>query len=117
MDLREAIRKDIRDVFHNSGEFSGDMELWYNGMVYTVPSVVSEYIPAEFSGANSRRDGTGYGDGICQITQVAYIPYEALGFLPGINNRIDIDGVSYDILSSELIQGAEIVLKLRRYDE
>lgn len=111
------MQNDIQAVFHNSAEFSDEKEIMYNGDIYTVPAVVSKFVPQEYSQLNGRRNGTGYGDGIYEISDIVYIPYESLGFLPGINNEIWISDKRYDIISAELLLEKEIVLKLRRYDE
>lgn len=118
MDFREAVQNDIRNAFHNSREFSETHDVWYNGETYSVPVVVTEYIPEEYEITGGRMDGSRrFGDGIYSLKKTVYIPYEALGFLPKINNQIYIDKDSYNILSSELLQGKEIVLKVERYDE
>lgn len=118
MDFREAVQNDIRKVFHNPKEFSETHEIWYNGENYEVPAVVSEFIPEEYEITGGRMDGSGrYGDGIYSLKKTVYIPFEALGVLPEIRNRLALDGDEYDILSSELIQGKEIVLKLERFTE
>ncbi len=117
MDFRAAFEKDLASVFHNSAEFSETKEIWYNGVIYEVPAVVSEYKPESYEGRDSRRNGRTFGDGIYSVQKIAYIPFSALGFLPSISNRIEIDGTGYDIKSSEVLQGKEIVLILERYDE
>ena len=117
MSFRDILKKDISAVFHNSDEFSDIKEIWYNGGIYQVPAVVSKYQPEPFESSDYRRNGRSYGDGIYQVSEIAYIPYDALGLLPSVNNRIDIGGISYNIMSAELLQNAEIVLTLERYDE
>lgn len=118
MDFREAVQNDIRAVFHNPKEFSETHEVWYNGVTYSVPAVVTQFMPEEFSITGGRMDGSmRFGDGIYSLKKTVYIPFEAIGVLPEIRNRIAIDGDDYDILSSELIGGKEIILTLERFDE
>lgn len=118
MDFREAVNRDIMAVFHNPKEFSDIHEVIYNGGCFSVPAVISRLTPEEFKITGGRMDGSGrFGEGIYSIKKTVYIPFEALGLLPEIRNRIAIDGDEYDILSSELIQGKEIVLILERFDE
>lgn len=118
MDFRETVEKDIREVFHNLREFAETHRVTYNGVEYEVPAVITKYIPEEFEITGGSMDGSGrYGDGIYSLKKTVYIPYEALGVLPEVRNRIFIDDDEYDILSSELIQGKEIVLSLERFAE
>lgn len=117
MDFRAQFENDLAAVFHNQDEFSETKEIWYNGAVYEVPAVVSEYNPKDYEGRNSHRNGQTFGDGIYTVNKIVYIPFSALGFLPSINNRIMIDDIEYDITSSELLLGKEIVLILERFDE
>lgn len=118
MDFREAVGKDIRAVFHNSKEFSEIHKVLYNGVEHDVPAVITKYTPEEYEITGGTMDGSRrYGDGIYSLKKTVYIPYEELGVLPEVRNRIFIDDDEYDILSSELIQGKEIVLSLERFDE
>lgn len=118
MDFREAVGRDIREVFHNLREFAEPHSVIYNGVEYEVPAVITRYIPEEFEITGGTMGGSRrYGDGIYSLKKTVYIPYEALGVLPEIRNRIFIDDAEYDILSSELIQGKEIVLSLERFTE
>ena len=111
MNFKEAAAADILQTFHNNDEFSEDTEICYNGEHYTAPVVVSDYSPEEISRSNDD-----YNDGIYSIAKTVYIPFDSLGFLPSVNNRIEIGDYTYRIISVDLEMG-EIVLKLERYDE
>lgn len=103
--------RDILKVFHNSDEFSEEKTIVYDGQEYTVPVVVSDHNPEEWTKNKSE-----YSQGVYSIHKTVYIPVEALDFIPEATHRFEMDDTDWDIASVSIEMG-ELVLSLERYDE
>ena len=113
--FKEQVERDIAAVFHNTEEFAEEMEIGYNGEYYNVKAVLTEY------SAKDRSDYDGdpaveYRWGVFPVLKKLYVQFSELGFLPSINNRLEVNGISYDVIQSDTLMGENVIV-LRRYDE
>lgn len=113
MDFKAQIEKDLA-VFHNTGEFATQMNVWYCDNQYTIPVIL------DHTAAVERQGGQDHAEGINRIEALAYISMSDLGFVPKKGRNIEFEEAGavtmYEILKSDFEDG-EIILELGAFDE
>lgn len=109
--FKAQIERDIKDVFHNSGEFAEITDFWYKGTRYSLPVVI------EYETARERsKSAHDYADGIFIADAKLYIAHSDLKVIPKQGNIITIADNEYRIVKAVNDMG-EIILDLEMFDE
>ena len=95
MNFKEQVERDLKEVFHNTGEHAATKEIQYGGDFFKVPAVL---------------------DGICAVTATLFVALCDLGKTPRQGATIWVDGEEYEIKTVGTEEG-ELVLGLWRLDE
>ena len=113
-DFKDALRRDIENVFHNTDEFAVMKKFYYDGGEYEAPVILDFFSKSE---KRTRSPYVGdYSQGIHQYNAILYINEKDVDFIPRQGARMMIDGETYYITRVDYECG-EMVIRLLRLDE
>lgn len=103
--------RDLKNVFHNAGEFADKIQVEYNGKKYNIPVVI------DHEGARDRtKPSSDHADGVFIVDLTAYISFCDLKIMPRKETKIVIDETEFNIVRVGYDEG-EITLDLELLDE
>lgn len=113
-DFKDALRRDIENVFHNTDEFAENVTFTYDGREYTAPVVLDFFAKSD----NRARSPyvSDYSQGIHRDNAVLYINERDVDFIPRQGARLEISDDTYYIRRVDFECG-EIILRLQKLDE
>lgn len=111
MNFKEQLERDLKGVFHNSGEHAEIKEIGYNGNYYNIPVIL------DYEGAQDRKKpSSDNADGIFSVEARLYIAFSDLKVMPRKGVNIEVEEELFNIIKVANEAG-EIILDLERLDE
>lgn len=111
MNFKELVERDVKGVFHNTGEFAEETEVYYNGNSYNIPVIL------DYEGAQDRKKPSSDNvDGVFRVDAKMYVAFSDLNILPRQGAQIEVGDDVFKIVKVANEAG-EIILDLERLDE
>lgn len=111
MNFKEQLKRDVKDIFHNTKEFAEETEIHYNNNYYNIPIVL------DYEGAQDRKKPSSDNvDGVFRVDVTMYVAYSDLNILPRQGAKIEVGDEIFRIAKVGNEAG-EIILDLERLDE
>jgi uncharacterized protein YkvS len=101
MNFKSQLKHDLKEVFFNADEHADMVKIEYNGKAYGIPVVIDS------DGARERkRAAKDNADGIFIADMTVFINYDDMKVLPRKNQRIIINGKTYNIMKTGFDAGS-----------